>query len=160
MKVFVNNKQNRVSLELGIYRKLLRKLLKECRVTGEVGLTFVDDEAIRKLNRQYRQLDRPTDVLSFAMREGEKTPREENLLGDIVVSVETAQRQAKEYQPDLNETEGLTAELSFLIIHGFLHLAGYDHQSDDDALIMKKRERELLSPNDSEIMTSRKVYSG
>lgn len=96
--------------------------------SGLVSLSFVDDETIHQLNRQYRGIDRPTDVLSFAMKElGEEEkeieiPSFEELLGDIVISVSTAKEQSEEYGHSLER------EVGFLFVHGFLHLIGYDHQ--------------------------------
>lgn len=119
---------------------------------GEVDLTFVDNERIHELNREYRGIDRPTDVLSFAMNEaGEDEPEiiyavdedEEpqdvpNALGDIIISVTRAQEQALEYGHSLER------ELGFLFVHGFLHLLGYDHQDDaTEAEMMSKQEHVL-----------------
>lgn len=119
---------------------------------GEVDLTFVDNERIHELNREYRGIDRPTDVLSFAMNEtGEDEPEiiydfdenEElgdvpNALGDIIISVTRAQEQALEYGHSLER------ELGFLFVHGFLHLLGYDHQdAASEAEMMSKQEHVL-----------------
>lgn len=124
--------------------ELLERLLKEAAEheqlsDGEVSLTFVDDETIRELNREYRQIDRPTDVLSFALRdemeeEGEIRYEEDvpELLGDIIISVPTAIRQSEEYGHSLER------EIAFLFVHGFLHLLGYDHGD-------KTSEREMFS---------------
>ena len=119
---------------------------------GEVDLTFVNNERIHELNLEYRGIDRPTDVLSFAMNEtGEDEPEiiytaaedEEQeevpyVLGDIIISVTRAQEQALEYGHSLER------ELGFLFVHGFLHLLGYDHQdSDSEAEMMSKQENVL-----------------
>ncbi|GGF78256.1 endoribonuclease YbeY [Paenibacillus albidus] len=119
---------------------------------GEVALTFVDNERIHELNREYRGIDRPTDVLSFAMNEtGEDEPEiiyeleegEEladlpDMLGDIIISVTRAQEQALEYGHSLER------ELGFLFVHGFLHLLGYDHQDEAaEAEMMSKQESVL-----------------
>lgn len=103
--------------------------------TGEVSLTFVDDEAIRELNRAYRDKDKSTDVLSFPMWEGDEEEivydeedapaAEQDLLGDIVISVPTALRQSEEYGHSLER------EIGFLFVHGFLHLIGYDHEEGE-----------------------------
>ncbi|HHY67375.1 MAG TPA: rRNA maturation RNase YbeY, partial [Alicyclobacillus sp.] len=104
---------------------------------------LVDDERIHELNRDYRGVDRPTDVLSFAMREGEGEPVQteegRELLGDIVISVETAERQANQYGHSLRR------ELAFLAVHGFLHLLGYDHQSPEQERVMFGKQEEVLS---------------
>lgn len=109
----------------------------------EVSVVFADDEYIRELNRQYRGLDKATDVLSFALDEGEEPEviggPQETLLGDIVISLETACRQAAEYGHSLER------ELAFLAVHGMLHLAGYDHEEESDRAAMRGREEEVLS---------------
>ncbi|SET65596.1 rRNA maturation RNase YbeY [Paenibacillus sp. NFR01] len=119
---------------------------------GEVALTFVDNERIHELNMEYRGIDRPTDVLSFAMNEsledepdiiyeleeGEELEEVPNILGDIIISVERAQEQADEYGHSLKR------ELGFLFVHGFLHLLGYDHQdAASEAEMMGKQEAVL-----------------
>lgn len=95
-------------------------------ISGEVSVSLVSDEEIHDLNRLYRNVDRPTDVLSFAMTEGDdEFPEVESVeepLGDIVISVPTCLRQAVEYGHSVER------ELAFLLVHGFLHLVGYDHQ--------------------------------
>ncbi|WNS43777.1 rRNA maturation RNase YbeY [Paenibacillus sp. MMS20-IR301] len=121
---------------------------------GEVDLTFVDNERIHELNLEYRGIDRPTDVLSFAMNEtgedeleiiyavseDEDEDQDEvpNVLGDIIISVTRAQEQALEYGHSLER------ELGFLFVHGFLHLLGYDHQdAESEAEMMAKQEHVL-----------------
>ncbi|AWB45405.1 rRNA maturation RNase YbeY [Paenibacillus sp. CAA11] len=119
---------------------------------GEVALTFVDDAQIHELNRDYRGIDRPTDVLSFAMNEsldeeleivyeleeGEETEELPVVLGDIIISVERAKAQSEEYGHSLDR------EIGFLFVHGFLHLLGYDHQdAESEAEMMGKQEAVL-----------------
>lgn len=119
---------------------------------GEVDLTFVNNERIHELNLEYRGIDRPTDVLSFAMNESGEDELEiiydleddESLedmpyvLGDIIISVTRAQEQAQEYGHSLER------ELGFLFVHGFLHLLGYDHQdAEAEAEMMAKQEHVL-----------------
>jgi probable rRNA maturation factor len=117
--------------------------------TADVAITIVDDETIRELNRTYRNKDASTDVLSFAMNESiEDEPDivyddledeiEEQPLGDIVISLPTAIRQAEEYGHSLER------ELAFLAIHGFLHLLGYDHMNEEDEKEMFSRQRAIL----------------
>jgi len=119
---------------------------------GEVALTFVDNTRIHELNLEYRGIDRPTDVLSFAMnesgedeldiiyevQEGEALEDVPDVLGDIIISVTRAQEQAQEYGHSLER------ELGFLFVHGFLHLLGYDHQDEaSEAEMMSKQEKVL-----------------
>lgn len=109
-------------------------------LTGaELSVALVDDAVIHALNRDFRGKDKPTDVLAFAMEEGTATPSAggPRLLGDVIVSVETAQKQAKRRRRPLLD------ELTMLLAHGLLHLLGYDHQSDDEERIMVAKTREL-----------------
>ena len=112
---------------------------------AEVSVTFMNDEAIRTVNRDYREKDRATDVISFALEETvegevamsvpEGMPR---LLGDILISTETADRQAEEYGHSRER------EIGFLALHGFLHLLGYDHMNEEDERRMFGRQDEIL----------------
>lgn len=106
----------------------------------EVSITFVDTLKIHDLNKQYRGIDRPTDVLSFEC-DGEIAEAGGNIaiLGDIVICPEVLANQAPEYGNSERE------ELELLLCHGCLHLLGYDHIEDDEAEIMQAREREILS---------------
>ena len=105
---------------------------------AELSVMLCDDATIWPLNRDYRGKDRPTDVLAFAQREGTPVPGQEHVLGDVVISVETAARQAAE--------RGHTTahELRVLLVHGICHLLGYDHERDDEAEVMEAKEREIL----------------
>jgi probable rRNA maturation factor len=116
---------------------------------GEAALTitFVRDRAMRRLNRDYRGMDKPTDVLSFAYHEGGETPtfwptslEESRHLGDVVISVETAERYARELNLSYER------EIDHLVIHGALHLAGYDHETDNGEMktLERKLRKELL----------------
>jgi len=109
----------------------------------EVSLVLVNDEYIHGLNREYRNKDCPTDVLSFALNEGEEPVvidgPEEVLLGDIIISVETAMRQAMEYGHSLER------ELAYLTVHGILHLLGYDHMIEEEKQEMRREEEHVLS---------------
>ncbi len=104
-------------------------------------MVIVDDAQIREINRDYLQRDKPTNVISFAMQEGEGSGLNPLLLGDVVISSETAARDAGE--------AGLSFEheLVFLLLHGVLHLLGYDHErgSTEEAGRMEARERELFA---------------
>ena len=109
----------------------------------EVDITIVDDEEIHQLNRDYRNADRPTDVLSFALDEDDEDEPELlegqlHLLGDIIISAETATRQAEEFG------HGLEREIVYLAVHGLLHLLGYDHMVEEDKVIMRAKEEEAL----------------
>ncbi|HEY6327336.1 MAG TPA: rRNA maturation RNase YbeY [Candidatus Cybelea sp.] len=113
------------------------------RLLGAVGepesalsLTLVGDAAMRTLNREYRGKDRATDVLSFSLDGAANLPAE-RLLGDVVISVDTARRQAQEYDATLQR------EIYRLLIHGLLHLMGHDHAAAPERRVMQKEERRL-----------------
>ena len=106
----------------------------------EVSIVIVDDEEITRLNRQYFQRNRPTNVISFPMAAGDPTAINPHLLGDVVISAKTAERQAEAVKGETDE------EILFLLIHGILHLVGYDHEGKKDKrLEMEAKERELFS---------------
>ncbi|CAM3928357.1 rRNA maturation RNase YbeY [Mesobacillus thioparans] len=111
---------------------------------SELSVTFVSNERIQEINREYRDKDRPTDVISFALEEmgegeleifGEDIPR---ILGDLIISLPKAREQAEEYN------HSFMRELGFLAVHGFLHLLGYDHMNEKDEKLMFDRQRDLL----------------
>ncbi|MBM7607044.1 putative rRNA maturation factor [Lysinibacillus composti] len=112
---------------------------------SEVSVTFVTNEAIHEINKQYRDKDQPTDVISFALEElgegeveivGEGIPR---VLGDIIISTDRTKEQAVEYGHSFER------ELGFLAVHGFLHLLGYDHMTPEDEKTMFGKQDEILS---------------
>lgn len=125
------------------YLPLMKKVIRTCVDREypdhrfEVELILCGDRTIRTYNRKYRHLDRATDVLSFPMLDFD-TPETVVSLGSIVISVETAERQAKEYGHSLKR------ELCFLSAHAALHLLGYDHESDDERLEMERIQEEVL----------------
>ncbi|TYP00029.1 putative rRNA maturation factor [Geothermobacter ehrlichii] len=108
---------------------------------GELSVLLVDDERIREINRDYLDRDRPTNVISFSMREGEGADLCPGLLGDVVISTETAARDALEAGLSFRH------ELYFLLLHGILHLLGYDHErsGEDEAARMEAKEREVFA---------------
>jgi probable rRNA maturation factor len=117
---------------------LLRLLAALACQSCDLGVLIVDDARMHRLNARYRGIDRPTDVLAFAMREGPFVNLHPQVLGDVVISAETARRQARARRHSLAE------ELTRLLIHGTLHLLGYDHEvSPADARLMRAKEREL-----------------
>lgn len=104
----------------------------EGKERGELSITLTDNERIHELNRLYRNVDRPTDVLSFPLEEDE-------LLGDIIVSIPKAMDQAREYGHSFRR------ELYFLIVHGFYHLLGYDHETPEQESQMFSRQEQVLN---------------
>ena len=125
---------------------LLQFAAKEEGITDEceLSITFVDNEAIRDINREYRGKDSATDVISFAMEEmgegeveiiGAGMPR---VLGDLIISIDQTKLQAEEYGHSFER------ELGFLALHGFLHLLGYDHIEKQDEIVMFNRQKDIL----------------
>ncbi|MDA8206880.1 MAG: rRNA maturation RNase YbeY [Thermaerobacter sp.] len=105
----------------------------------ELSLFLTNDETVHQLNRTYRGVDRPTDVLSFSQREGESADQWDNLLGDVIICVEQAQRQAAEYGHSMER------EVGFLTVHGILHLMGWDHENPDDERRMMQKTEDILN---------------
>lgn len=146
--------------ELGLdYKEIADKVInaaldyEECPYEAEISLTLVNNESIHKINKEFRQIDRPTDVLSFPMIEY-KAPGEfdfleecddcfnpesgELMLGDIIISLDKVEEQAANYG------HSLLREYAFLIAHSMLHLMGYDHMTEDEAKIMEAKQTEIL----------------
>ena len=108
---------------------------------AELSIVIVDDAQIREINRDYLQRDKATNVISFAMQEGEGAGIQPSLLGDVVISAQTAARDAEE--------AGLpfVSELYFLLLHGILHLLGYDHErgTEEQAAVMEAKEQQIFA---------------
>jgi len=138
MPVYVRNAQRKCKINTrGLKKQLLIILDTLGCLDKELSVLFAGDARIRKLNARYRNIDRPTDVLSFPQNGGNGPASP--LLGDVVVSVETARRQAREHNLSLDQ------ELVLLLIHGILHLLGYDHEtSRAEAGRMQRKTRELF----------------
>ena len=117
------------------------------RPDDELSVVLVSDAAIRRLNRDWRGKDAPTDVLSFAMSEGEfGDVNPGGVLGDVIISVETAERQAATRAEELGGAAyGIDEELAFLLVHGVLHLLGHDHEDEEDAREMEAQELVLFA---------------
>ena len=130
-----------------IYRNLLKKTLKHLSLNFDplISVTIVDNAYIYEINKTYRHIDRPTDVISFAFLDD--NPKRDELfqsgqmvvLGEIYISFEKAQEQATSYEHSLDR------ELKFLFVHGLLHLLGYDHMKKEDEEIMFRLQDEILA---------------
>jgi len=151
MQIHMQSWVRRITFDQARLERSARAILDDVgEASAELGVLFVGDRRIRDLNRRYRGKDRATDVLAFAMREAcmphslrqaqsRPFPLAPDLLGDVVISVPAARRQAIEAGRSLNE------ELTCLLIHGILHLCGYDHErSEKEARRMHRRERIIL----------------
>ena len=134
---------------LTIEESLLKEILRAADVVGEaycveeaeLSITLTDDEHIHALNKEYRGVDRATDVLSFAFRESDEPEvidAEFEILGDVIISLERAKSQAKEFG------HSFLREVIFLEVHGLLHLLGYDHIDDDERQEMETEQRFIM----------------
>lgn len=110
----------------------------EGRLDGQVSIVLCDDGYIQRLNKEYRHVDEPTDVLSFTMTEGKFSELNPELLGDVVISLETATRLAGSYKHSLSD------EVALLVTHGLLHLLGHEHKLSKEAKLMHHKEKEIL----------------
>jgi probable rRNA maturation factor len=141
MKIQIDNNQKKIKIDKRKIRSSIRILFKHLDCTDkEISLSFVDDEKIRLLNKQYRDKDKPTDVLSFSLQEGEFSNINPLILGDIVISVDTAAVDASKSSLSFEQ------EIDLLIIHGLLHLLGYNHENTtkEERKKMQKKEKELF----------------
>ena len=127
------------------YSDIIEKVVNKAFETEDIkkascSIIIVDNTFIHKLNKEYRGIDRVTDVISFALEDDKSMiiPDDIRLLGDIYICLDKAKEQAKEYGHSLER------ELCFLAVHGVYHLLGYDHESEEDAKIMFKKQEEVL----------------
>ncbi len=143
---FIDETNELTEKQMEMINNLLSIAAKEENVIdkAELSITFVDNETIQQINREYRGKDAPTDVISFALEEmgedeveivGENLPR---VLGDIIISIPKAKEQAKEYGHSFER------EIGFLTVHGFLHLLGYDHETKEDEKEMIEKQEKIL----------------
>lgn len=135
------------------YIEIINKVIKECfcnegldKLKLYISITLTNPEEIQKINKKYRNIDKPTDVLSFPMFQKEEIEdlissnyEIEDVLGDIIISIPKVKEQANEYGHSFER------ELAYMVVHGFYHLMGYDHMNDDDKKEMRKKEDEILN---------------
>jgi len=140
MKIWIRNRQKRIPLDLRKIRRVAQRILADLAPPdAELSILLVDDAEIQELNQRYLHRDKPTNVLAFPMREGEFSTLHPNLLGDLAISVETARRQSNRF--GLNEMEMVV----LLMIHGILHLLGYEHEgTQKGAREMAMKQKELF----------------
>ena len=139
IEIFVQVKEEIKELKT-VEKVLYSALEKEQLENVSFNLIIVDNKYIHELNKTYRNIDRETDVITFALEDEDSIvlPNEERILGDIYISIDKAKIQAKEYN------HSLLRELSFLAVHGFYHLLGYDHQTKEEEEVMFKKQEEVL----------------
>jgi probable rRNA maturation factor len=122
-----------------VVRERAEKMLAALKLeSAELSILLCDDPTIHALNRDFRHKDKPTDVLAFAMREGEGGDLAGGILGDVVISLDTARRQAAE------RGHAIASEITFLLAHGLLHLVGYDHRNDAEERVMNAETSKLV----------------
>ena len=126
-----------------------RRAVRENRVAGEITVVLSDDAQLRELNRRYRKLDRTTDVLSFGYSEAER-----RIDGDLVISMDRVREQAGRYRVSQGR------ELSRLVVHGALHLAGHDHHAAEERRVMRKAEAEIMRSIELEMSQLDRVLRG
>ena len=122
-----------------LYELLAFALKREKLDNVEFDVIFVDSNTIHDINKTYRNVDRVTDVISFALEDNKTIELDHRLLGDIYICVERAEEQAKEYG------HSFLRELAFLTIHGLLHLLGYDHMEKEEEKIMFQKQEDILN---------------
>ncbi len=140
------------------YEKIIKRVLEQCFKEEKllnsklyITITLTNPENIKEINKQYRNIERATDVLSFPMFEKDELEQKikdndfkyPDVLGDIIISIEKVEEQAKEYEHSFER------ELSYMLVHGFYHLMGYDHIEEEDKKRMRPKEEKIL--NDLEI---------
>ena len=140
-KIEIFNETKKDILELVDVRKVIDIAIKNQKLDNlEFNIIIVDNDYIHELNKNYRNIDRPTDVITFALEDYEDGIKlEHRMLGDIYISIDKAISQAEEYGHDLRR------EICFLAVHGFLHLLGYDHMEKEEEEIMFSLQEEFLN---------------
>lgn len=128
VNIFNETKEN-----INDYEKILKKVFKSIKDKKNINIILTTDEKIKELNEKFRNINKPTDVLSFINDEDKKSN------GDVFISIPTMKRQAIEY------SHSELREVSFLAVHGYLHLKGYDHQTDEEEKIMTQITEEILT---------------
>lgn len=145
MEIILDNRQDKIKVSEDLLGKINDIIVETLYYEGyddnyEVSLSFVDNEEIHELNREYRGVDRATDVLSFPLLTDEfDIEIEEESLGDIVISLERALEQSEEYDHSFER------EVCFLVCHSMFHLLGYDHDTEENTKDMRKREEDVLN---------------
>lgn len=136
MKINFVNKTKENIIE---YKKLIRDIFKFDKSKDIMNIIFVSDKEIQEINKNYRNIDRVTDVISFALNDEKDFLIKTEEIGDIFIDIDQAKRQATEYGHSLER------EIGFLSVHGYLHLHGYDHMNKEDEEIMFKKQDEILN---------------
>lgn len=141
MEFYIDNRQEKIKITDELNKIIENVILESLNVEGlstevEVSISFVDNAEIKELNKEYRGIDESTDVLSFPMDEDMIVPMP--LLGDIIISMETAMDQANEFGHSLDR------EIGYLIAHSMFHLMGYDHMDEEEKREMRSKEKQVM----------------
>jgi probable rRNA maturation factor len=151
----------RTAVRAAWLRAIARRVLaaESVAAPGRVGIVVADDETVRELNHRFLGLDEPTDVLSFGLAAADEAPfalppEEEASLGEVVIAYPTALRQAEE------AGRPAEVEVAHLLVHGLLHLLGYDHERPEDEGAMRRREEEILAGLPTTVGTFERLHSG
>lgn len=135
-----NETDEKIKKDVKVLKRVLKTLLKHEKLKNvEFNIIFTTSEKIHEINKTYRNVDRVTDVISFALEDNKDIELKHRLLGDIYICLEKAHGQAIEYN------HSFTRELCFLGVHGLYHLLGYDHMTKEEEEIMFKKQDEILS---------------
>jgi probable rRNA maturation factor len=129
---------NETELKVKEYINLIKKVFKTIKEKKEFNIIFVDNEEIQRINREFRKIDKVTDVISFALCD-DKDLIQTHELGDIFICLNRAFEQADDYG------HSITREVAFLAVHGYLHLCGYDHMNEEDEKLMFAKQDEILN---------------
>lgn len=140
-RVFVfNETEEKLEKEMKLVKKVVKYALKMEQVKKcECNVIFVSNEKIHEINRTYRNIDRETDVISFALEDNQDFQMEVRILGDIYISIDKAREQAVTYGHSVKR------EIAFLAVHGILHLLGYDHMTKEEENVMFQKQEEVLA---------------
>lgn len=130
---------NQSDINVREYEKIINNVFKTIGGKKEFNLIFVNQDEIQRINREYRKIDKVTDVISFANCDDEEFDPHSKELGDIFICVNRAIEQAKEYGHSVDR------EFAFLAVHGYLHLCGYDHMTEEDEKIMFQKQDDILN---------------
>lgn len=137
-EVFIENISSVSRVKLSSLKKLAQKILKDFEEKGDLNIILVSDGFMRRLNQRFTRRKGTTDVLSFSFKEDKNTKAKRSLLGEVYISVNRARRQAYDYQATFDR------ELKRLVVHGILHLLGYEHKNRKDLEKMRKKEEKYI----------------
>lgn len=143
MEILINNRQDKLTISNSLISNIKKAVLicleiEKYNTNVEISLSFVDNEEIRKINKEFRNIDSPTDVLSFPLDIDFFIENVNIPLGDIIISTEKAKEQSLDFGHSLER------EIIYLVIHSMFHLLGYDHLENEDSVIMRSKEKEAI----------------